>query len=249
MTMQITTSREQRRQLERDNANSDTSHKQTKLVGIYAITHRESGAVYVGLSSDIDGRWSRHRKDLDGGHHHAVGLQRAWAKHGSSSFEFSVLELCSVEDLRSREAHWIKSFKRTLNSLRPADFSGVLKHDDETRERMSASQIARGYKPSPEHLELMLKRRRETVGWAFSPEARRRMSESAKRKLPPSDITRARLRDANSLRTYKLVRCLTDGEVFKSVADAGRRYGVSNGAICNAIKRTGRSAGHFWEYA
>lgn len=112
---------------------------------------------------------------------------------------------------------------------------------------MAASQKARGYRPSKEHLTMMVRRRRETVGWVVSPEARANMSKAAKMKASPSAATREKLRQANIRREYRPVR-RDDGEVFRSLAEAGRAHGISNAAICNAIKRGRPSAGHRWEY-
>ena len=219
------------------------------MIGVYAIVHLASGSSYVGRSTRIEERWARHRTDLDCSRHHARGLQRAWDKHGGEAFEFLVLEECSRGQLAEREAHWLALAPKPLNNMRPTDMAGVLEHGPETRAKMSASQKARGYKPSAEHVVLMQQRRKEIVGYNWSDETRRRMSEAAKRKAPPGPETRKLLREANYRREYRRVRRLTDGAVFRSVAEAGRAHGITNGAICNAIKRGKKSAGHMWEYA
>jgi group I intron endonuclease len=76
--------------------------------GIYVIRNRADGNVYVGSAVDIRKRWCQHLSDLRRGRHHALRLQRAWDKHGESSFDFEVAE--EVEDrlfLLAREQCWI----------------------------------------------------------------------------------------------------------------------------------------------
>ena len=45
------------------------------------------------------------------------------------------------------------------------------------------------------------------------------------------------------------VRCVETNEVFNSMTDAAKHYGVTKGAISAAIKKAGRSAGYHWEKA
>ncbi len=77
-----------------------------KIIGVYAITHRVSGRRYIGSSIDVAGRWSRHLRYLRNRRHQRL-LQRAWDKYGADAFDFTVVELCSVKELRVREQAWI----------------------------------------------------------------------------------------------------------------------------------------------
>ena len=43
------------------------------------------------------------------------------------------------------------------------------------------------------------------------------------------------------------VRCVETNEVFNSMTDAAKHYGVTKGAISAAIKKAGKSAGYHWE--
>ena len=183
-----------------------------KTMGIYKITQKSTGVPYIGSSVDVALRWKRHVSDLNCGRHHAVWLQRAWAKHGKEDFSFEVLEV--VEDrekLRTKEATWLSRHKPNFNNLQPSNNSGVLQHGQETKSKMSSSQKDRfnsvrekndGKVLSKEHISLLIQRRRETVGWNFSTEAREKMSTSAKNRPPVTDETRERLRQANLKRTY-----------------------------------------------
>jgi group I intron endonuclease len=77
------------------------------VIGIYRIRCIVSGRSYIGSSNHINRRWAQHRSSLRKGSHHSAALQRAWNKYGESSFEFAIIELCSVAELPAREEHWI----------------------------------------------------------------------------------------------------------------------------------------------
>lgn len=62
-------------------------------MGVYAITHDGSGCQYIGQSSDIHSRWTRHRSELRRNVHKNPLLQEAWNKYGEVSFTFSILEI------------------------------------------------------------------------------------------------------------------------------------------------------------
>lgn len=173
--MSFITTREQRRALERENS--------TKVIGVYAITQKSTGIVYVGSSVDIAHRWARHRTDLDCNRHHSIWLQRSWNKYGSADFVFSILEqLDSANGLRSKERCWISKFDQTFNSMIPSDSLGVIQHSEETRIKMSESQRRR-FKTSPakqisdkQKLQISAAHKGKIV----SAESRAKMSASAK---------------------------------------------------------------------
>jgi group I intron endonuclease len=64
----------------------------SKIRGIYAITHIESGRTYIGSSKNINRRFSSHKRDLKNKLHHNPHLQASWDKYGELSFRFEILE-------------------------------------------------------------------------------------------------------------------------------------------------------------
>ena len=66
--------------------------KQPPICGAYAITNKESGRVYVGVSVDIERRWKSHVHALNKGSHTNRYLQSSWDKYKSNSFSFEVIE-------------------------------------------------------------------------------------------------------------------------------------------------------------
>ena len=123
--------------------------------GIYQITNRISGKVYIGSAVNLGARWRCHVNNLVAGNHHSVALQRAWRKYGSCAFVFSVLEECEKDDLIRREQDAINEltefwgWKQLYNMLRIAGSSYGYKHTPETRRRMAEFQRSRGPR-SPE---------------------------------------------------------------------------------------------------
>ncbi len=59
--------------------------------GVYLIVHRATGRAYVGSTSDIAKRWSRHRQELRDGTHKNRHLQAAWNLYGPETFDWRVL--------------------------------------------------------------------------------------------------------------------------------------------------------------
>ena len=82
------------------------------MIGIYKITNKINGNAYIGLSVDIKRRWKTHfqrYKDSSNKEYEKV-LYKAFRKYGIENFDFSVIEECSLEELRKKEKYWIAYF-------------------------------------------------------------------------------------------------------------------------------------------
>lgn len=80
------------------------------MIGIYKIENKINDKVYIGQSIDIDKRWNNHIRELNGNRHYNEYLQNAWNKYGSNSFNFEVIEECTLESIDEREIFWIESY-------------------------------------------------------------------------------------------------------------------------------------------
>jgi len=81
--------------------------------GVYCIFNTKTNRMYVGSAMNLTSRWSGHKHALRNGKHHSKHLQRSWAKHGESAFEFRIITFIDkVEELRAFE-------QKLLNSSRP----------------------------------------------------------------------------------------------------------------------------------
>ena len=78
--------------------------------GIYCIENKVNGKKYIGQSVNIEERWQTHKSKLKDNKHINSYLQNSWNKNGESAFEFSIIELCDVNELNEREVYWIEFY-------------------------------------------------------------------------------------------------------------------------------------------
>ena len=77
--------------------------------GIYKITRKDTGQMYIGLSEDIEKRWYAHihRPSLKNSR-----IDRAIRKHGEDKFDLEIIEELPENRplLMKREAYWVKYY-------------------------------------------------------------------------------------------------------------------------------------------
>ena len=133
-----------------------------KICGIYCIENLANGKKYVGLSIDINRRWSCHISKLDNNCHINKHLQSAWNNYGKDNFKFNIIEICNKDIINEREIYWIdklEAFKNGYNNTiggegtfgyklskaHKAIISESLRHrkiSDKTREKYSNHMIS-----------------------------------------------------------------------------------------------------------
>lgn len=86
------------------------------MTGIYKISNKNNGRVYIGKSKDIMQRWASHERALLKGTHHSTKLQEDFDKYGGiEAFDFSVIETCAPSELNEREKYYIQKFDSENN--------------------------------------------------------------------------------------------------------------------------------------
>lgn len=83
--------------------------------GVYAIRNRQTGAMYVGCTKQLNYRLNGHLYALRADRHDQPLLQAAWNSDGPDAFEMVMLESVSAEDhyfglraaLRAAERRWL----------------------------------------------------------------------------------------------------------------------------------------------
>lgn len=128
------------------------------ISGVYTITNRTNGLVYVGSASNVGDRWYTHRGRLRRGLHSNPRFQAAWDESGEDAFHFLLVEdISELSDLRAREQVWLDAKQAAdpthgYNLMANARAVGF-KFSDEQKARVSAA--LKGRKKSPEHCAAM----------------------------------------------------------------------------------------------
>ncbi len=74
-------------------------YKETQRpMGVYRITNKENGKVFIGSSKDLTAILNRHRSELKIGSHRNKVMQEEWRQYGPEAFEFEQLELLEPLD-------------------------------------------------------------------------------------------------------------------------------------------------------
>lgn len=82
-------------------------------IGIYKITNKVNGKIYIGQSRNITNRWEVHKTKArlsPGSQGAATYLANAMRKHGIDNFYYEVIEKCKIKELDEKERYWIEHF-------------------------------------------------------------------------------------------------------------------------------------------
>lgn len=80
------------------------------MIGIYKIKNTANGKTYIGQSTDIEQRWSAHKRELQNGIHKNTLLQNDWDAFGESNFSFEVIKKCRSIKLNEYEKFYIQQY-------------------------------------------------------------------------------------------------------------------------------------------
>jgi group I intron endonuclease len=67
-------------------------------MGVYRIRNKVNGKSYVGFSTDLQAKLSRHKAELKFGTHRNAELLGEWKSFGESCFEFEILDELEYEE-------------------------------------------------------------------------------------------------------------------------------------------------------
>lgn len=117
-----------------------------KTTGIYIIENIISSFKYIGLSLNIEKRFTYHKRRLEYNKHSNEHLQYSYNKNGVSSFTYSILEECTEELICEREKYWIlyySSFDRKFgyNKTYGGEFGRVSEEINKRRTEKLKKQI------------------------------------------------------------------------------------------------------------
>lgn len=92
-------------------------YRKIKLSGIYCISNKITGKVYIGYSIDCIGRWSSHYHLMFIGGHSSPKLSEDLTKFGIESFEFNILEAVSKTKFKAESGLSGKEFESAFRKL------------------------------------------------------------------------------------------------------------------------------------
>jgi group I intron endonuclease len=214
------------------------------LGGIYCIENSASGKRYIGSSINLAQRQYDHFKNLRGGRHHSIHLQRAFEKYGGFSFNFRVLMLCEPFELLRYEQALIDSWQPEYNICLHAGNSLGRKHTEATKKKISNIQLVTHNTP-----EFHAKASKSQTGKKRSDEFKQKVSLANSGKIV-SEETRNKhrefaLRDYPNKITKLTTAKLTPVQVFdirklrqdgKSVSYLSKIFHISLGTIRDILK-------------
>jgi group I intron endonuclease len=148
--------------------------------GIYQITHKDTGRIYIGQSTNLKKRVTAYKSSGGSGNGNSI-IKRAIKKHGWDSFDYKVLVYCEGKDyLDNLEVKCIKAY----NCLAPNGFN---------------IEIGGGNAPLAEHVkEAVANANRKRV---LTEAQRKKLSDAHKtRWAGMSEETKQQYRDATRIR-------------------------------------------------
>ena len=111
--------------------------------GIYAITNRLNGKVYIGAAVDVEKRWRSHKALLKQNKHHSQHLQNAWNSQKGEPFSFEIIERVARDKLIVTEQKWIDHFHSYGNegyNICPVAYSNLgAKHTGQHNQKIGDS--------------------------------------------------------------------------------------------------------------
>lgn len=146
------------------------------IAGVYMIRSLvKPNRFYIGSAASILQRWNAHKSDLKKNSHHSIKLQRHFNKYGSHDLVFSVIWLCSRENILEEEQYFIDTLEPYFNSSLTAGSVEGLKHSAKSIKLISIANTGR--KQSEEE---KLKRSLSLIGHKHTEEAKIKISVSTR---------------------------------------------------------------------
>lgn len=161
----------------------------SKTAHIYAITLKETGDSYVGITVRLLGRWHWHLHNLRSGSHPCGILQREWASRGHAAFAWRVLGAVhgvAPHDKPVEELHWI----RRIGSMNADDPIGDIRADFDAE----AARLSDSFSADPLISEILRRHARRVASAGLSAEAReeRRLKHIERMKDPMMRASQSR---------------------------------------------------------
>lgn len=212
------------------------------MQGIYKITNKLNGKVYIGQANNIEQRIKRHKRELKNQYHHNWHLQQAWNKYGQDNFSFEIIEIIDNQTIRNEhEMHWINYYN---SSNYENGYNNTLGGNSETpteETKRKISQSSKGKVFSEEHKKhisdswkIRKKIAQSSKGKVCSEETRKKLSEASKRRIASGEYfteeSRTKISNAHKGKTVSEETKRKIGEANKKrIVSEETRQKISNG--------------------
>ena len=143
--------------------------------GIYAITNKKTGKMYIGQSIHIERRFIEHKSGKKDPTSHIASSIR---KYGVDAFDFQILHRCSESELDSEERKFIKlygTYIKGYNHTWGGEMNGMGHPSRNLSVRNKISQSLKGRKLSEEHKQSISNAHK---GKTFSEQHKQNISKS-----------------------------------------------------------------------
>lgn len=176
--------------------------------GIYKITRKDTGQMYVGQSKNIENRWRQHCRNKNNFY-----IDRAIRKYGKKNFDFQII--CELEQdddlLNAMEEYYVWKYntykdKNHYNLTPGGDFNPATL--PEVRAKMSKAKSGKnhpffGRKHTPETKNKMSEAH---SGCKHTPETRKKISKSHLGKKLPDEQKISISKTVNTSGYYRVIR-------------------------------------------
>ncbi len=144
------------------------------MIGIYKVTNRLNGKIYIGSTTNAKVREEMHFKDSMIELRSKYPIYKDMLEFGKGNFKFEMIEECSEDELESKEAEYITKYNsvelgyntiatkhpmhdetfRKLNSERLSEWNRKMWQDDSYRETKSkqSSELQKERLKNPDYL-------------------------------------------------------------------------------------------------
>lgn len=90
----------------------------SRLGIIYKVTNKINGKIYIGKTvKSLSRRRAEHHSGIENTDNVFKGFKGALQKYGKEQFVWEILEECPIEELNSREVHYIEEHKSYMKGI------------------------------------------------------------------------------------------------------------------------------------